>query len=159
MQKYRIAYFLVKLTQHVDLAFRNEKGPASLAPYKNLHIEHILPDNPKNDLRETWKAENPEADYDAYKNRLSNLTLLEKPHNIVASNGFYEKKKALYKESQIYLTKSLVELSSVGRNTVVTKINTKLKVFPTWNAANIDKRHALLMALAQDVGKTTPIVP
>lgn len=157
MQKYRIEYFLEKLTQHVDLAFRNEKGPASLAPYKKLEIEHILPDNPKNDLRETWKAENPDADYDVYKNRLGNLTLLEKPHNIVASNGFFEKKKALYKESQVYLTKSLVELSSVGQNTAVTRINTKLEAFPSWNAANIDKRHALLMVLAQDVWKTTPI--
>ena len=157
MQKYRIEYFLERLTQHVDLTFRNEKGPASLAPYKNLEIEHILPDNPKNDLRETWKAENPDADYDIYKNKLGNLTLFEKPHNIVASNGFYEKKKALYKESQIYLTKSLVELSSVGKNTVVTRINTKLEAFSTWNAASIDKRHALLMALAQDIWKTAPI--
>lgn len=157
MQKYRIEYFLEKLTQHVDLAFRNEKGPGSLAPYKSLEVEHILPDNPKNDLRESWKAENPDADYDSYKNKLGNLTLLEKPHNIVASNGFYEKKKALYRESQHYLTKSLVELASVGQNTVVTKINAKLETFPTWSAANIDKRHALLMALAQDIWKTTDI--
>ena len=85
MQKYRIECFLEKLTQHVDLAFRNEKGPASLAPYKNLEIEHILPDNPKSDLREAWKVENPDADYDAYKNRLGNLTLLEKPHAISGS--------------------------------------------------------------------------
>ena len=157
MQKYRIKYFLEKLTQYVDLAFRNEKGLASLAPYKNLEIEHILPDNPKNDLRQAWKTENPDADYDAYKNRLGNLTLLEKPHNIVASNDFYEKKKALYKESQIYLTKSLAVLSSVGQNTAVTKINAKLEAFPTWNAANIEKRHALLIALAQDIWKTTPV--
>lgn len=157
MQKYRVQYFLEKLTQHVDLAFRNEKGPASLAPYKKLEIEHILPNNPKNDLREVWKEENPDADYDAYKNRLGNLTLLEKTHNIVASNDFYEKKKALYKDSQVYLTKSLAVLSTVGQNTVVTKINAKLEVFPTWNAANIDRRHALLMALAQDIWKTTTI--
>lgn len=64
MQKYRIEYFLEKTTQYVDLAFRNEKGPASLAPYKKSEIEHILPNNPKkNELRESWKVENPEADY------------------------------------------------------------------------------------------------
>jgi hypothetical protein len=121
----------------VDLAFRNKKGPASLAPYKNLEIEHILLDNPKNDLLGTRKAENPNADYDVYKNRLGNLTLLGEPHNIVASSGFFEKKKALY--------------------TVVNRINTKLETFTTWNSANIDKRHALLLALAQDVWKTRSI--
>lgn len=157
MQKYRIEYFLEKTTQYVDLAFRNEKGPASLAPYKNLEIEHILPDNPKSDLREAWKAENPDADYDAYKNRLGNLTLLEKAHNIVASNDFYEKKKAFYKESQVYLTKSLVELASVGQNTSVTRINEKLKTFPTWNAANINERHQLLVTLAREIWRTLPI--
>lgn len=157
MQKYRIKYFLDKLTQHVDLAFRNEKSPASLAPYENLEIEHILPDNPKNDLRAAWKAENPDVDYDVYKNRLGNLTLLEKPHNIVASNGFYEKKKALYKESQVYLTKSLVELSTVGQNTGVTRINSKLAAFPTWDAASIDRRQTLLIDLARDIWKTTAI--
>jgi hypothetical protein len=32
-------------------------------------------------------SDNPEASYDDYKNRLGNLTLLEKPINIVAGNA------------------------------------------------------------------------
>lgn len=56
-----------------------------------------------------------------------------------------------------YLTRSLVDLTNVGQNTSITRINGKLQSFPTWNAASIDKRHGVLMSLAQDVWKTTPI--
>jgi len=46
----------------------------------------------------------------------------------------------------------------VGQNTSISRINKKLAAFDTWNAFSIGKRHALLMDLAQDIWKTTPIV-
>ena len=94
--------------------------------------------------------------YDDYKNRLGNLTLLEKPINIVAGNDFYKAKQAEYGKSGNYLTRSLVALTEVGQNTSISRINVKLEAFPAWNAASIEKRHALLIALAQEVWKTTP---
>jgi len=51
----------------------------------------------------------------------------------------------------------LVALTDVGQNTSISRINAKLEAFPAWNAATIEKRHAMLIALAQDVWKTTPI--
>lgn len=86
-----------------------------------------------------------------------NLTLLEKPINIVAGNDFYAAKQAEYSKSGNYLTRSLVGLTEVGQNTSISRINTKLAAFPTWNAASIEKRHGLLIALAQEVWKTTAI--
>lgn len=157
MQQYRTRYLLARLTQHVEMAFSGLKTPGSLEPYIKLEIEHILPDNPKAELRATWAAENPNADYDDYKNRLGNLTLLEKPINIVAGNDFYKAKQAEYGKSGNYLTRSLVALIEVGQNTSISRINAKLEAFPVWNAASIEKRHALLIALAQEVWKTTPI--
>ena len=157
MQQYRTRYLLARLTQHVEMAFSGLKTPGSLEPFTKLEIEHILPDNPKAELRATWAAENPNAVYDDYKNRLGNLTLLEKPINIVAGNDFYAAKQAEYGKSGNYLTRSLVALTAVGQNTSISRINAKLAAFPAWNAASIDKRHALLIALAQDVWKTTAI--
>lgn len=157
MQQYRTRYLLAKLTQHVDMAFSGVKTPGSLAPYTSLEIEHILPDTPTAELRTTWDSENPNADYDDYKNRLGNLTLLEKPINIVASNEYYTAKQAEYRKSSNYLTRSLVELTNVGQNTSITRINEKLESFPAWGAASIEKRHEMLMKLARDVWKTTPI--
>jgi len=157
MQQYRTRYLLARLTQYVDMAFTGIKSPGSLEPYTNLQIEHILPDKPTAELRTKWDAENPSSIYDDYKARLGNLTLLEKPINIVAGNDFYAAKQSEYRKSSNYLTRSLVELTNVGQNTSITRINGKLESFPAWNSASIDKRHGLLMALAKDVWKTTPI--
>ena len=157
MQQYRTRYLLARLTQHVEMAFSGVEVPGSLEPFTKLEIEHILPDSPKAELRATWAAENPNAVYDDYKNRLGNLTLLEKPINIVAGNDFYTAKQVEYSKSGNYLTRSLVALTPVGQNTSISRINAKLEAFPAWNAASIEKRHAMLIALAQDVWKTTAI--
>lgn len=157
MQQYRTRYLLSRLTQHVDMAFSGLKTRGSLEPFTKLEIEHILPLNPTAELRAKWAAENPNADYEDYKNRLGNLALLEKPINIVAGNDFYKSKQAEYGKSGNYLTRSLVVLTEVGQNTSISRINGKLEAFPGWDAASIDKRHAILIALAQDVWKTTAI--
>ncbi len=157
MQQYRTRYLLARLTQHVDMAFSGLKVPGSLEPFTNLEIEHILPNKPEDDLRSKWATENPGMAYDDFKNRLGNLTLLEKPINIVAGNDFYTAKQVEYSKSGNYLTRSLVTLTDVGQNTSISRINAKLEAFPAWNAATIEKRHAMLIALAQDVWKTTAI--
>lgn len=154
MQQYRTRYFLAKITQYVDLAFSGIKTPGSLEPYVGLEIEHILPNTPTKELMTTWIAENPEMSYDEYKNKIGNLTLLEKPINIVASNDIYVTKQAEYKNSGNYLTRSLVDLKEVGQDTSITRINNKLASFSTWNSKSIDQRHMLLMALAGDIWKT-----
>ncbi len=104
-----------------------------------------------------WAEENNGADYDNYKNKLGNLTLLEKPINIVAGNDFYSEKQAEYCKSSNYLTRSLVVLTVVGQNTSVNRINEKLASFDNWNASNIDSRHRLMVALVRDVWRTTSI--
>jgi hypothetical protein len=157
MQQYRTRYLLARLTQHVEMAFSGLKTPGSLEPFTKLEIEHILPDNPTAELRGKWATENPGTVYDDYKNRLGNLTLLEKPINIVAGNDFYTAKQAEYRKSGNYLTRSLVELTCVGQNTSISRINEKLKAFPAWNARAIEGRHRLLITLAQEVWKTSPI--
>lgn len=157
MQLYRTRYLLARLTQHVEMAFSGLKVQGSLEPYTRLEVEHILPNNPEDGLRASWGIENPGKGYDDYKNRLGNLALLEKPINIVAGNDFYKAKQAEYCKSGNYLTRSLVALIEVGQNTSISRINLKLEAFPEWNAAAIEKRHAMLIALAQDVWKTNPI--
>lgn len=157
MQQYRTRYLLARLTQHVEMAFSGLKVLGSLEAFTKLEIEHILPNKPEFDLHAKWVAENPGMVYDDYKNRLGNLTLLEKPINIVAGNDFYTAKQVEYSKSGNYLTRSMVALTDVGQNTSISRINVKLEAFPAWNAATIEKRHAMLIGLAQDVWKITPI--
>src|SRR3546814_11414530 len=65
-----------------------------------------------------WDAEATNAflPYAQAKESLGNLMLLEAPININAGNDYYDQKKPKYKNSLIYLTKALVELTAVGRD-------------------------------------------
>jgi len=157
MQQYRTRYLLAKLTQYVDMAYKGLKIPGSLDEYTVLEIEHILPDNPDGNLRQYFVSQNPGVDYDDYKNRLGNLTLLEKPINIVAGNDFFKKKAAEYKNCKNYLTSSIAKINTVGVNTSINRINQKLLSFTDWPAASIDKRQEILMTLASEVWTTSAI--
>ena len=130
-----------------------------MEPFTQLQIEHILPDTPTAELRGKWATENPSAAYDDYKNRLGNLTLLEKPINIVAGNDFYSTKQTEYRKSGNYLTRSLVELTSVGQNTSNTRGHQPIRQCPIHRPAQRDAvqgkhiLHQLLRAARFGVGE------
>lgn len=153
LQYYRSKYFLAKLTQYVEQHFVGIGDPRTLKNFMGFEIEHILPDNPESDLRADFLLKNPGKDYEQYKIKLGNLTLLQKPLNIVASNNFYALKTPLYKDCGIYFTRSLVEMPTIGNQSSVNRINQFLKVFPEWNAATIEERQQLLINLAFEVWK------
>ncbi len=157
IQKYRIKYLLARLTQHVDMARLGQKAMGSLDSYFRFEIEHILPNEPKDELRAEWQAKHAELSYDEIKNHLGNLTLLEKPDNIVASNDSYAKKLTIYAKSGNYLTRSLYKLDDVGNDTSVTRINEKLSSYEKWGVEEIEDRQARLFELALDIWKTTEI--
>jgi uncharacterized protein with ParB-like and HNH nuclease domain len=157
MQQYRTRYLLAKLTQHVDMAYKGITTAGSLNDYTVLEIEHILPNNPKSELRQDFTQKNPDKDYDEYKNKLGNLTMLEKPLNIVASNDFFAKKCAEYEKCKYYLTSSLAKITTVGSNSSINRINTKLESFTVWDSAAIDLRQQKLIGLAKDIWKIEEI--
>jgi hypothetical protein len=157
MQQYRTRYLLAKLMQYVDMAYKGIKVAGPLGEYTTLDIEHILPNNPETTLRTAFADANPNAAYDECKIRLGNLTLLEKPINIVASNNFFVAKKAEYLKCKYYLTSSIAQLNTVGKDSSINRINQKLKAFPDWTAESIEERQRLLMVLAGEVWKIMPI--
>lgn len=153
MQQYRTRYLLAKLTQYVDMAYKGLRTPGSLQDYSVLEIEHILPNNPQQGLRDDFTQNNPGKPYDLYKTMLGNLTLLEKPINIVASNNFFQTKCAEYKKCKYYLTSSIPELTTVGNNSSINRINAKLQSFTVWDAAAIETRQELLSNLVSEIWK------
>lgn len=157
MQQYRTRYLLAKLTQYVDMAYKGLKTPGSLQDYTVLDIEHILPNNPEDSLRIDFTQKNPDKEYDLYKTRLGNLTLLEKPINIVASNDFFKNKCAEYKKSKYYLTSSIAEITTVGNNSSINRMNVKLESFTDWNADTIEKRQSKIIKLSSDIWKIEEI--
>jgi len=151
MQQYRTRYLLSKIAQHVDMAYKGVSSPGSLQDFYSLQIEHILPNTPENDLRANFVKLNPGKDYDEYKKRLGNFTLLEKPINIVAGNDYFERKCEEYKKSKCYLTSSIAQIHSVGNNSSINRINQKLLSFSKWDSDAIDQRQKMLIELAKDV--------
>jgi len=153
LQYYRTRYFLAKIAQFVDRHFTGVNDKRTLKDFTVLEIEHILPDNPADDVRNSFIQNNPGVDYDKYKIKLGNLTLLQKPLNIVAGNDYYQRKCDQYQNCGFYFTRSLVETPTVGNQSSVNRINQFLKVFPDWTAATIDERQQLLINLALEVWK------
>jgi len=150
LQAYRIKYILAKLTRYVDNYYIGNYEDRDLSEFmiKGIEKEHILPENPEKELRDSFGEE-----YDAYKIKLGNLTLFEKPMNIVARNDFFDLKKELYKDSKFYLTRSLSGLITVGKNSSINRINARLKSFDKWSKQEIDDRQKILLDLAHDVWK------
>jgi uncharacterized protein with ParB-like and HNH nuclease domain len=157
MQQYRTRYFLSKLTQYVDMAYKGLSTPGSLNDYTVLEIEHILPNKPENSLRQDFAQNNVGKNYDEYKNKLGNLTLLEKPINIVAGNDYYINKCEEYKKCKYYLTSSMVNLNIVGNNSSINRINQKLKAYSEWSASSIESRQQMLIDLSKDIWKIEEI--
>jgi uncharacterized protein with ParB-like and HNH nuclease domain len=153
MQRYRTNYLLAKLTRHVDMAFNGIKTPGALNAYTVLEIEHILPNNPKPELLKAFEESNKDKKYNEQKNRLGNLTLLEKPINIVAGNDFFDQKKVEYAKCGNYLTRSIDKLADVGKNTSISRINAKLKSFEQWTTESIDARQTILADLVKEIWK------
>ncbi|GAB1538936.1 hypothetical protein NUACC21_16010 [Scytonema sp. NUACC21] len=81
------------------------------------------------------------------------MTLLEKTINSSIFDKVYEQKKLGYRESQLLITRSLVEKPNVGGNTQLNRAIQSLGIqeFDTWNSTAIDKRQEILAQLAKRV--------
>ena len=59
--------------------------------------------------------------------------------------------------ARAYLTSSIAELTVVGKNSSINRINSKLKAVDEWTASSIEERQAMLIQLAKEVWKTSLI--
>lgn len=150
IQQYRLRYILAKMTQFIEQAAFGNPAFASLGLYINgqVDIEHILPRNPTAAVREAFDKV---PEYDAYVQRLGNLTLLEKPINIVNSNRPFQEKRIGYCESRFLLTKALDKKPAVGRNSSVNRAVKDLPEFDGWDSTAIERRQNAMVMLAQRV--------
>lgn len=147
IQQYRLRYLLAKLSQYIDEKALSKSIPLSNY-YSAVQIEHILPQWPKAEVRNAFDKVD---EYDLYKVKLGNLTLLEKSINASVSNGSFIEKKKGYEESHIYLTASLVKKISVGSDTQINRATQNLIQFENWNSGSILQRQEMLGQLARKV--------
>jgi hypothetical protein len=150
IQQYRLRYILAKLTQYVEERAWGNPVYAQLDQYvhRSVHIEHILPQRPSPQVRAAF--DKPD-EYDNYREKLGNLTLLQGTINSSVSNSTYDLKKPGYRQSNFLLTKSLVERPQVGTATQFNRAVEGLIQFETWNSETIEKRQQMLGSLAREV--------
>ena len=94
-----------------------------------VHVEHILPKK----INEDWINFNDE-DHETYLWRLGNLTLLGQEYNNRAKNKGFDKKKEIYKKSEIKMTRDLVSIDDWTTFTIVKRqedfAKIALKIWP-----------------------------
>ncbi len=148
IQRYRMRYILAKMTQFVDEAAFDVRRDLNQYMAEAVHIEHILPENPRKDVRAAFDIQ---EQYGDWAQRLGNLTLLERTINTSLSNASYREKCPGYMNSMFLLTKSLVERPNVGVNTRLNRAVADLLQFDKWDSTTIELRQQMLVRLALQV--------
>ncbi len=159
LQKYRLRYLMAKLTQYVDENAWGTSVNTDLTKYldKKVHVEHILPNTPTEALKTEF--DKPQ-EYDDYKERLGNLTLLEMSINTSIQQNFFTFKATEYQKSNFILTKTIGIPFQVGVNTQPNRATAELKSWTNWNSESIKDRQDVLVKLAWQIwGITVPLKP
>lgn len=154
MQKYKLKYILAKLTDFIENIRVGEPNESSIAQHlkSSIQIEHVLPDNPSQELIDIFSKGN-KKEYDIYKNKIGNLTLLERPINESIQRDFFDKKKIEYLKSKYYITRSISAKEEVGNNTSINRTNEILRPFDIWDKRVIDERSQMILNIAKLIWK------
>lgn len=150
VQQYRLRYILAKLTQYIDLrAYGVTEGTKWLSRYTGggFEIEHIYPQQPSTEAADEFGMF---EDIDI-ANRLGNLVLVEKSINASLGNRPFSQKRDIFRQSQLLLTKALVERPKIGANTKIDIAVAELDPFSEWNEATVLDRQDKLTMLAKSV--------
>lgn len=87
----------------VEYFVSDDPYPKRIQMDKNLHVEHILPQNP--DPSSQWVKDFSEEERGLYTHSLANLTLLGGKKNTQASNKDFKEKKEIYMGNAVKLGK------------------------------------------------------
>ncbi|MGL2396334.1 DUF262 domain-containing protein [Helicobacter pylori] len=87
----------------VEYFMSDDSYPKRIQMDKNLHVEHILPQQP--DLSSQWVKDFSEEERKLYTHSLANLTLLGGTKNSQASNKDFKEKKEIYMGNAVKLGK------------------------------------------------------
>lgn len=111
-------YLLLKVEN-----YKMDNDMAFISEYKNISVEHILPQNPK--AESLWRKEFTDEERGYWTNKLANLMLIPRRKNSQLSNSEFEDKKKRYKKENLTIFPS--------NNHIY--LNTK-----KWNILELEKR-------------------
>ncbi|WP_131158734.1 DUF262 domain-containing protein [Helicobacter pylori] len=128
----------------VEYFVSDDSYPKRIQMDKNLHVEHILPQQP--DYSSQWVKDFSEEERGLYTHSLANLTLLGGKKNITASNRDFKEKKEIYMGHAVKLGKDKRKVMTCYKMTI--DIAHK---YTEWTPKSLEKRKEELIQIIESV--------
>ncbi len=129
----------------MEYSMSDDPKPKRIQMDKNLHVEHILPQNP--DPSSQWVKDFSEEERERYTHSLANLTLLGGEKNKEASNLDFKDKKKIYMGEENRLDKK-----KTSRAMTCYKMTIDIAHHYTeWTPKSLEKREKELIKIIESV--------
>ncbi|WQY88303.1 DUF262 domain-containing protein [Helicobacter pylori] len=128
----------------VEYSMSDDPKPKRIQMDKNLHIEHILPQQPGSSSQ--WVKDFSEEERGLYTHSLANLTLLGGKINSQASNLDFKDKKKIYMGEEIKLNKK-----KPFKVMTCYKMTIDVAQYTEWTPKSLEKRKEELIKIIESV--------
>lgn len=127
----------------VEYFVSDDPCPKRIQMDKNLHVEHILPQNP--DPSSQWMKDFSEEERELYTHSLANLTLLGGKKNNQASNKDFKEKKEIYMGNAVKLGKDKRKVMTCYKMTI------DVAQYTEWTPKSLEERKERLIQIIESV--------
>ncbi|MGL2807355.1 DUF262 domain-containing protein [Helicobacter pylori] len=133
----------------VEYFVSDDPCPKRIQMDKNLHVEHILPQQPGSSSQ--WVKDFSEEERGLYTHSLANLTLLGGKKNITASNRDFKEKKEIYMGHAVKLGKDKRGREETFRVMTCYKMTIDVAQYAEWTPKSLEKRKEELIKRIESV--------
>ncbi|WQV87688.1 DUF262 domain-containing protein [Helicobacter pylori] len=133
----------------VEYFVSDDSYPKRIQMDKNLHIEHILPQQPGSSSQ--WVKDFSEEERELYTHSLANLTLLGGKKNTQASNKDFKEKKEIYMGNAVKLGKDKRGREKPFKVMTCYKMTIDVAQYTEWTPKSLEKRKEELIQIIESV--------
>ncbi|MGL2335609.1 DUF262 domain-containing protein [Helicobacter pylori] len=133
----------------VEYSMSDDPYPKRIQMDKNLHVEHILPQQPGSSSQ--WVKDFSEEERGLYTHSLANLTLLGGTKNTQASNLDFKEKKEIYMGNAVKLGKDKRGREKPFKVMTCYKMTIDVAQCTEWTPKNLEKRKEELIKRIESV--------
>ncbi|MCQ2773149.1 DUF262 domain-containing protein [Helicobacter pylori] len=133
----------------VEYFMSDDPYPKRIQMDKNLHVEHILPQNPGSSSQ--WVKDFSEEERGLYTHSLANLTLLGGKKNNQASNKDFKEKKEIYMGNAVKLGKDKRGREEIFKVMTCYKMTIDVAQYTEWTPKSLEKRKEELIQKIESV--------
>ncbi|WQW13413.1 DUF262 domain-containing protein [Helicobacter pylori] len=133
----------------VEYSMSDDPYPKRIQMDKNLHVEHILPQQPGSSSQ--WVKDFSEEERELYTHSLANLTLLGGEKNAQASNKDFKEKKEIYMGNAVKLGKDKRGREQTFKVMTCYKMTIDVAQYTEWTPKSLEKRKEELIKHIESV--------